>query len=139
MIRNSRSVADTRSLAASFAPRLKPGDIVTLEGDLGSGKTEFVRGACEALGVPESVVTSPTFTIVNEYDGDDLTVFHIDAYRLKTESEFFDLGYEDYLSGDAIVFIEWPERVPTAVSGDDVIRIRFQHDGENRRTIFVET
>lgn len=138
MTRNSRSVADTRRLGATFASRLAPGDIVALEGDLGSGKTEFVRGACKALGVPDDVVTSPTFTIVNEYSGEGTTVFHIDAYRLKTESEFFDLGYEDYLSGQAIVFIEWPERVSKTLAGGEVIWIRFQHDGENRRTIYVE-
>ena len=135
---NSRSVADTRRMGASLASRLEPGDIVALEGDLGAGKTEFVRGACTALGVPEDTVSSPTFTIVNQYNGHDVTVFHIDAYRLKTETEFFDLGYEDYLSSEAIVFLEWPERVPGVISGDDVIRVRFQHDGENLRTIYIE-
>ena len=105
----SDSVADTRRAGAEFASTLKAGDIVALEGDLGSGKTEFVRGACAELGIAAELVTSPTFTIVNEYDGGRIPVFHIDAYRLDSEAEFFDLGYEEYFSRPAVSFIEWPE------------------------------
>lgn len=134
----SQSVADTRRAGEAFAATLKPGDIITLEGELGSGKTEFVRGSCAALGVPDELVTSPTFTIVNEYGGTDATIFHIDAYRLKSESEFYDLGYEDYFRGYAISFIEWPDRLPTILGGDDVIRIRFEHRGDSLRTISIQ-
>lgn len=132
---SSQSVGDTRSAGAEFALTLKPGDVVALEGDLGAGKTEFVRGSCEALGVQADLVTSPTFTIVNEYEGRDAGVFHIDAYRLKSEAEFYELGYEDYFRGHAISFVEWPDRLPNVLSGDEVIRIRFEHGGGSRRTI----
>jgi tRNA threonylcarbamoyladenosine biosynthesis protein TsaE len=130
----SRSVDETRRAGAEFVDELKPGSIVALEGELGSGKTEFVRGACARLGVAEDVVTSPTFTIVNEYEARALTVFHIDAYRLKSESEFYDLGYEDYFMADGITFIEWPDRLPTILGGEDVVRLSFEHgEGQSRR------
>ena len=132
---SSRSAEDTRQAGIQFAAHLKPGMIVALEGDLGSGKTEFVRGACKALGVDEEIVTSPTFVIVNEYPGLETTVFHIDAYRLESEAEFYDLGYEDYFSSDAISFVEWPERLPTVMSGPEVIHLRFEHLGGNNRRI----
>lgn len=106
---------------------------MALEGDLGAGKTEFVRGACEELGVDSEVVTSPTFTLVNEYDTDAITVFHIDAYRLESETEFFDLGYEDYLNDASICFVEWPERLPSVVPAD-AIRVKISHvEGGGRR------
>jgi tRNA threonylcarbamoyladenosine biosynthesis protein TsaE len=135
---SSKSVDDTRRAGAKLAAILKPGDIVALEGDLGAGKTEFVRGSCLALGVAENVVASPTFTIVNEYEGSSATIFHIDAYRLESESEFYDLGYEDYFLGEAISFIEWPERLPTILADTGVIRLRFEHKGDGRRTISIE-
>lgn len=134
----SQSVDDTRRAGAEFAATLKPGDVIALEGDLGTGKTEFARGACEALGVGGNLVTSPTFTIVNEYEGTETTIFHIDAYRLKSETEFFDLGYEEYFLGDAISFVEWPDRLPTILSGEHVIRIRFEHCGGSQRTISMQ-
>jgi len=134
---SSQSVADTRRAGEEFAAALKPGDIIALEGELGAGKTEFVRGSCAALGVPAYLVTSPTFTIVNEYRGTEATVFHIDAYRLQSEAEFYDLGYEDYFLTSAISFVEWPDRLPSILGADDVIRIRFEHQGDNRRTISI--
>jgi len=134
----SQSVDDTRRVGAEFAAALEPGDVIALEGDLGAGKTEFVRGACEALGVGGDLVTSPTFTIVNEYKGTETTIFHIDAYRLKSETEFFDLGYEEYFLGNAISFVEWPERLPTILSGEHVIRVRLEHRGGSQRTISIE-
>ncbi|MFV1979774.1 MAG: tRNA (adenosine(37)-N6)-threonylcarbamoyltransferase complex ATPase subunit type 1 TsaE [Rhodothermia bacterium] len=134
----SESVDDTRRAGAEFAATLKPGDVIALEGDLGAGKTEFARGACEALGVGGNLVTSPTFTIVNEYEGTETTIFHIDAYRLKSEAEFFDLGCEEYFLGHAISFVEWPDRLPTILSGKHVIRVRFEHRGGSQRTISIQ-
>ena len=135
---SSLSVDDTRHAGSVFAATLQPGDIVALFGDLGAGKTEFVRGSCEALGVDGAVVTSPTFTIVNEYEGDDATVFHFDAFRLRSEAEFYDLGYEEYFFGRAISFVEWPDRLPTVLGGLDVIRVQFEHCGGSRRTISIQ-
>jgi len=97
----------TEALAAGFAARLAPGDVVTVSGELGSGKTTFVRGACAALGVRENV-TSPTYTIGHRYHGDGVEVSHLDLYRFHgfSASEWGDL--EPYFD-DAIVFVEWPE------------------------------
>jgi tRNA threonylcarbamoyladenosine biosynthesis protein TsaE len=103
----TRSAAETEALAASLAARLRPGDVVTVSGELGSGKTTFVRGACHALGV-ESPVTSPTYTIGHRYHGRDGDVSHLDLYRFRdlSAAEWGDL--EPYFD-DAIVFVEWPE------------------------------
>jgi len=103
----TRSAAETEALAASLAARLSLGDVVTVSGELGSGKTTFVRGACHALGV-ESPVTSPTYTIGHRYHGRDGDVSHLDLYRFRdlSAAEWGDL--EPYFD-DAIVFVEWPE------------------------------
>jgi tRNA threonylcarbamoyladenosine biosynthesis protein TsaE len=103
----TRSAAETEQVAASLAAQLAPGDVVTVSGELGSGKTTFVRGACRALGV-ETVVTSPTYTIGHRYHGRDGDVSHLDLYRFRDVSaaEWGDL--EPYFD-DAIVFVEWPE------------------------------
>jgi len=130
----SESVQDTRRVAADFATLLVAGDVVALYGDLGTGKTEFVRGVCENFGIDAASVTSPTFTIVNEYKGDQVTIYHVDAYRIEDESEIFDLGFEEYLSEAAIVFVEWPERIPSLLD-DAVIRLRFEHRTETARQI----
>jgi tRNA threonylcarbamoyladenosine biosynthesis protein TsaE len=103
----TRSPAETEALAASLAARLRLGDVVTVSGELGAGKTTFVRGACRALGV-ESSVTSPTYTIGHRYRGCDGDVSHLDLYRFRdlSAAEWGDL--EPYFD-DAIVFVEWPE------------------------------
>ena len=132
---SSTSADETRRAGGDFSKSLRAGDVVALEGDLGAGKTEFVRGACAAMGVEPELVTSPTFTIVNEYDGGRLPVCHIDAYRLESETEFYDLGYEEYFSRPGVSFVEWPEKLPTILGDEGVIRIRFEHHGANRRTI----
>ena len=107
MSTETRSAAATEELAASLAARLRHGDVVTVSGELGAGKTTFVRGACRALGV-ESAVTSPTYTIGHRYHGRDGDVSHLDLYRFRDVSaaEWGDL--EPYFD-DAIVFVEWPE------------------------------
>jgi tRNA threonylcarbamoyladenosine biosynthesis protein TsaE len=103
----TRSAAETEAVAASLAERLEPGDVVTVSGELGTGKTTFVRGACRALGV-EAPVTSPTYTIGHRYHGRDGDVSHLDLYRFSdlSAAEWGDL--EPYFD-DAIVFVEWPE------------------------------
>ena len=101
----TRSAADTRALAASIGELLERGDVVALAGDLGSGKTTFVQGSAEALGVTAPVV-SPTFTLVREYEG-RVPVTHVDVYRLNRLQDVLDLGFDDYLDGSSVVFVEW--------------------------------
>jgi tRNA threonylcarbamoyladenosine biosynthesis protein TsaE len=125
---------ETRALAAKLAGALATGDVVTVSGDLGAGKTTFVRGAAEAVGVRERV-TSPTFTIGHRYDG-DIRVAHLDLYRFAgvSSAEWGDL--EPYFD-DALVFVEWPE-----AAGDDLpearARVRMRHDEGGGRMIEIE-
>jgi tRNA threonylcarbamoyladenosine biosynthesis protein TsaE len=103
----------TRAIGAAVAGLLGPGDVVGLAGDLGAGKTRLVQGAADALGV-RGPVLSPTFMLVREYDGDP-PMHHVDAYRLSGPLELEDLGLEDVLSPDAVVFVEWADRVAAAL------------------------
>jgi tRNA threonylcarbamoyladenosine biosynthesis protein TsaE len=129
------SAAETEALGARLAARLQPGDVVLLSGELGTGKTTLVRGACRALGVADPV-TSPTFTIGQTYGGGRLPVSHLDLYRLQTlEGE--DPGLlADYLGPEAVAFVEWPG----AGSGQldrPAVEVRLAHLGEDRRRIEI--
>lgn len=104
------SVAQTRAFGAALASMLRPGDVVSLSGDLGAGKTVLVQGACEALGVTARV-QSPSFVLVREYRGARMRVVHADAYRLNSLQELIDLGYEELFAPDAVLFIEWGDAV----------------------------
>ena len=121
----------TLDLGRQLAAALAPGDVVALYGDLGAGKTHLVKGICAALGVPEAIVTSPTVTIVNEYAG-PVPIYPIDAYRIKRPEELFEMGFEEYLRGDGLALIEWPERVE-ALLPPGTLRLRLTHDGDARR------
>lgn len=109
LVCNTYSAEETRIVGASLAPVLLPGDVISLSGDLGAGKTVFVQGVAIALGV-EGRVTSPTFTIVHEYEG-RYPILHLDVYRLNSFQEVIDLGFEEYLDPEAIVLIEWGEAI----------------------------
>jgi tRNA threonylcarbamoyladenosine biosynthesis protein TsaE len=136
--RESLSAAETEALGAELARTLEPGDVVLIEGDLGAGKTTFVRGASRALGVT-SVVTSPTFTIGQRYEG-RVAVSHVDLFRVD------DLGgedpdlLEDYLRPDAIAFVEWPQGAERALAelGKIVAQVRLEHAGGDRRIVVIE-
>lgn len=109
----SKSAGETIKAGKNFAKTLKPGSLLGLKGDLGTGKTQFVKGICEYFNV-ENVVNSPTFIIVNEYNGmsingDETKIFHFDLYRLKSSSELDVIGFNEYINSEAIVIIEWPE------------------------------
>ena len=133
----SNSPAETEALGAALAGRLKPGAVVAFSGDLGAGKTAFVRGMARGLDICERV-TSPTFTIVNEYEGGRLPLFHFDMYRLSSSDELFDIGWEDYLVRGGVCAVEWSENVSDALEGD-CIRVdirRGTHD--NQRLIRIE-
>ena len=105
----SRSVEETRIIGACLAPTLLPGDVISLSGDLGAGKTAFVQGLAAAMGV-EDRVTSPSFTIVHEYEG-RYPLIHLDVYRLDSFQEVLDLGFEEFLDPNSIVLIEWGEAI----------------------------
>ncbi|MBI3587134.1 MAG: tRNA (adenosine(37)-N6)-threonylcarbamoyltransferase complex ATPase subunit type 1 TsaE [Ignavibacteriales bacterium] len=107
------SEAETIFVAGSFAKELKRGDVIALYGELGAGKTQFVKGVSQALGVQESV-TSPTFVILNRYTGKDsrgeeLLVYHLDLYRVKSLEEIYDIGYEEFFYGNGICLVEWAD------------------------------
>jgi tRNA threonylcarbamoyladenosine biosynthesis protein TsaE len=131
----SSSPEETEGLGARLAERLVPTDVVAVAGELGAGKTTFIRGACRALGVTQPV-TSPTYTIGNRYEG-ARTVSHLDLYRLETVSESDWAALEPYFE-DAIVFVEWPEagagRVPAAR-----VTVRLEHVDRTHREIVFET
>ena len=128
----STSAGETERIAAALAVRLGVGDVVTVSGELGSGKTTFVRGACRALGI-EAPVTSPTFTIGHRYDDGDLAVSHLDLYRFVTVSvaEWADL--EPYFD-DALVFVEWPEAGAAALPHPR-LAVTLAHAGGDTRVI----
>lgn len=105
----SESLEDTQEFAVGFAERLMPGDVLCMYGDLGAGKTAFVKGLARGLGIREHV-TSPTFTIVNEYFG-RLKLYHFDAYRIADPDEMYEIGYEEYVYGDGVTVIEWPQLI----------------------------
>ncbi len=110
---NIKTEEETNRIARDFASRMKKGDIVLLEGNLGAGKTFFVREVAKYFAIDE--VSSPTFAIVNEYDG-NVKIYHFDFYRIKKERELYDIGIDEYLSDEeAITFIEWAELFPNAV------------------------
>ena len=136
MVFYSASQADTEALGERMAAALPPGGaVIALYGELGAGKTAFVRGLARGLGVEETVV-SPTFTIVNEYSG-RRELFHFDMYRLGSADELFDIGWEDYLGREGICAVEWSENVPGAFDGSE-IRVIMEKTDETGRRITVE-
>ncbi len=114
----SRSVADTHRLAAELAPLLMPGDVLCLEGELGAGKTHFVKGLAAALSIDPKTVHSPTFTLIHEYSGNNMPLYHFDFYRIRDSREAVDIGVEEYFYGDGISCIEWPGRVASLLPAD---------------------
>lgn len=127
----SNSPQETEALGQKLAAQLSPGDIIAFSGDLGSGKTAFTRGLAKGLGIEERV-TSPTFTIVNEYEGGRLPLFHFDMYRLVSSDELFDIGWEDYLSRGGVCAVEWSENVEDALQ--DAIRVTIEKDADEPDT-----
>lgn len=130
------SPAETEALGARVAERLRPGDVVLVIGEVGAGKTTLIRGACRALGVTDHV-TSPTFTIGQRYGGGRLPVSHLDLYRLQTLEGEDPALLEDYLGGDGIAFVEWPDAGSERL-GRPALEIRLSHQGGDRRRIEVE-
>ena len=130
----SHSVEDTENLGASLSKVLSPGDIVAFTGDLGAGKTAFIRGMAAGLGL-EDRVTSPTYTIVNEYIG-NIPLFHFDLYRLGGSDELYDIGWEDYISRGGICAVEWSERAADELH--DCVKVSISRISDIERCIKIE-
>lgn len=126
---------ETEQVGEELARGLLPGAVIAFTGDLGAGKTAFTRGLARGLGIPGRV-TSPTFTIVNEYEGGRLPLFHFDMYRLSSSEELFDIGWEDYLRRGGVCAVEWSERVHDALEGAITVNIS-RGDGEYDRIITI--
>ena len=131
----TNSPAETEAVGAALAKALKPGSVIACRGDLGAGKTAFTRGLARGLGVKESV-TSPTYTIVNEYLSGTMPLFHFDMYRLGSEDELFDIGWEDYLERGGVCAVEWSENVWGAM--EDALIVTISRLSEDTRRIEIE-
>ena len=131
----TNSPAETEAVGAALSKILHPGAILAYRGDLGAGKTAFTRGLARGLGVSDPV-TSPTYTIVNEYLGGRLPLFHFDMYRLHSSDDLWDIGWEDYLDRGGICAVEWSENVADAM--EDAIIITIEKLGDETRRITVE-
>lgn len=133
----SNSENETKLIGKKFAEKLKKGDVVVLTGDLGSGKTKFTEGVLQYFEL-DNEISSPTFTIVNEYENDNITIYHFDVYRLEDEDEFYAIGGEEYFE-KGICLIEWGEMIEKALP-NKYIHISFSRnlDEENKREIKIE-
>ena len=131
----SHSETETSKVGFELASQLKPGDVIAMYGDLGAGKTAFVRGLAEGLGL-DARVSSPTFTIVNEYLG-KTPLFHFDMYRLSDADELFEIGWEDYITRGGICVVEWSENVEEAFY-NDTIRIHIEKIDDSSRKIKID-
>ena len=127
----THSADETQALGQKLASRLAPGDVIAYFGDLGAGKTAFTRGLAQGLGITDPV-TSPTYTIVNEYLSGRIPLFHFDMYRLSSSDELFDIGWEDYLSRGGVCAVEWSENVEDALQ--DAIRVTIEKDADEPDT-----
>ena len=135
MIFETCSAEQTEAVGAALGKVLLPGTVVAYTGGLGAGKTAFTRGLARGLGCRDSV-TSPTYTIVNEYLSGRLPLFHFDMYRLASSDDLFDIGWEDYLERGGICAVEWSENVVDAM--EDVIRVIIEKTGDETRRITIE-
>ena len=131
----TNSPLETELVGEKLAKILMPGAVIAYRGDLGAGKTAFTRGLARGLGYPEPV-TSPTYTIVNEYLGGRLPLFHFDMYRLRSSDDLWDIGWEDYLDRGGVCAVEWSENVADAM--EDPILITIEKLGEDTRQITME-
>lgn len=132
----SKNEAETEALGEQLVSLLHPGTVVAFTGDLGAGKTAFVRGMARGLGITERV-TSPTFTIVNEYEGGTLPLFHFDMYRLDSADALFDIGWEDFLRRGGICAVEWSENIQEALEDTTLYVDIRRGEGDHDRIIRI--
>jgi len=130
------STAQLPAIASQIIEFAATTRIFLFYGDMGAGKTTLIKSLCESLGTAEPV-TSPTFSIVNEYEAADDRIYHFDFYRLKTETEALDMGYEEYFYSGAYCFIEWPEKIPNLLP-DHYVSIKITVIGDEQREINIE-
>ena len=133
----THSPEETEKIGAALAEKMEPGAVIAYRGDLGAGKTAFTRGLARGLGYAEPV-TSPTYTIVNEYLGGRLPLFHFDMYRLHSADDLWDIGWEDYLERGGVCAVEWSENVAEALEGAITVSIEKLDDTTRRITIEAE-
>lgn len=131
----SSSEKETMNAARSVGKKVRAGDVICLKGDLGAGKTHFVKGFVQAFGIDPASVTSPTFSIINEYSG-TLPVYHFDFYRLENPQEALEIGAEEYFYGDGVSIIEWPERIEPLLP-DNAIWIHITSTNSKTRKIDI--
>ena len=132
----TNSPEETEKIGAAVGRIIPAGTVLAYWGDLGAGKTAFTRGLARGLGFKEAV-TSPTYTIVNEYLGGRLPLFHFDMYRLSSADDLFDIGWEDYLSRGGVCAVEWSENVMDALP-EDTVWVRIAREGDTGRSITIE-
>ena len=130
----TNSEAETILEGKKLGQSLTPGAVVALYGELGAGKTAFTKGLAEGLGISMSI-SSPTFTIVNEYYG-EIPLFHFDMYRLETENELYDIGWDDYLERGGVCAVEWSEKVPNAFP-PETIYVKLEDISDNKRRLEI--
>lgn len=130
---HTRSKEETEALGFATAKNLPPGAILCLFGDLGAGKTTFVKGIAAGLGIDPAQVNSPTFVILNMYKGEK-NLYHFDLYRLGEADEFLSMGFEEYLFAGGICCLEWSERIATLIP-ENAIQVHFKHIGEDQREV----
>ena len=133
----AESEADTDRLGNKLAEALRPSTVVALVGTLGAGKTRLVQAVAHGLGVPADEVTSPTFVLINEYPNGRMPLYHFDAYRLKDDDEFLELGPGEYFDAAGVSFVEWADRVEDCLPGD-VLRITIEPTGPTARSFLLE-
>ena len=131
----AKNISDTDRLGRILAEVLEGGTVVSLIGTLGAGKTRLVQAVAEHLGVPLETVTSPTFVLLNEYDGEK-PIYHFDTYRLESETQFRNLGPNDYFEGTGISFVEWGDKYPDSLPPDR-LEIRIEIDANDARTFTI--
>lgn len=132
----SKGLEDTEKIAYKFADTLKGNEVILLIGDLGAGKTTFTKSLAKALGVKEHI-TSPTFTLVNEYHSGKFTLYHFDMYRLEDENEAIEIGLDEYFNDNAISIIEWPERIKDLLPLN-CVKIKIEKIDDNSRKFIID-
>lgn len=136
MVLQTKSTSETVRIGKSIGSLLRPGDVVALVGELGTGKTQFIKGLAEGLGVGKpTYISSPSFTLINEYPG-KVPFYHIDLFRLTSEKEAEELGLEEYFQGEGITAIEWADRIPSLLP-DENLWIHIHYTGKNARSLEI--
>lgn len=132
----SNCVRETEKIAREYAASVKAGTVVFFRGDLGAGKTAFVRGLADGLGIPAESVSSPTYTFVKEYEGGKFPLAHFDMYRVSSEDDLYSIGFFDYLDGKTVLAIEWSENIEDIVDIPHVT-VNIEKDGQDKRIITI--